>query len=247
MKSSKQKRPVAIVTGGARRLGKKIVMALGEAGFDIVVNYNSSAKEARQVVRDLGKIGAKAISMKADISRRPEVERMMSKAMTTFKRVDLLVNSSAIFLDSPLEKTSDKNWNTTIDINLKGTFYCSQAVSKIMLKQKCGKIINIASLGGVQAWAGHLPYSVSKAGVIMLTKVLAKSLSPDIMVNAIAPGALEIFGEEVSAPRKMPKKRIPLQRHGKPSDITDMVVYLATKANYITGQVIIIDGGRSIQ
>ena len=178
---------------------------------------------------------------------RSEVARMVKRSLATFQRIDLLVNSSAIFLDSPLDKTTDKKWNSTIDINLKGTFLCSQAVSRIMLKQNYGKIINVASIGGIQAYVDHLPYSVSKAGVIMLTKVLAKSLAPNIMVNAIAPGAMELYGEEDSAPKKMPKKRIPLQRYGKPSDITDMVVFLATRANYITGQIFVIDGGRSIQ
>ena len=243
----KTKNRVAIVTGGGHRLGRQIALALGRNGFSVVVNYHSSKEGATSTVKELKKMGVTAISIEADISKSREVNRMVSKTISTFHKVDLLVNNSAIFIHSPLAETSEKIWNNTININLKGIFLCSQAVSKYMLKQKKGKIINIASLGGIQAWTQHVPYSVSKAGVIMLTKVLAKSLAPNILVNAIAPGTIEIAGEEDPASVKLPTKQIPLKRYGKPTDITDMMVFLATKAEYITGQVFVIDGGRSIQ
>ena len=228
-------------------MGRQIALALGRNGFDVVVNYHSSKQGAIKTVKELNKMGVNAISIQADISKRNEVNRMTRKAISMFHRVDLLVNSSAVFIDSPLKDTTEKIWDNTININLKGTFLCSQVISKYMLKQKSGIIINIASLGGIQAWIQHLPYSVSKAGVIMLTRILAKSLAPHVLVNAVAPGSLTIEGEERGAAKKMPSKKIPLRRYGKPSDIIDMVIFLATKARYITGQVFVVDGGRSIQ
>lgn len=238
---------VAIVTGGGRRLGQAIAIALAENGFDVVVNYYESKSGANQTIKQIKAIGRRAFAVKADISNKSQVQRVVNITLQQFGRIDLLVNNSSIFIESPLTKTSEKNWDTTIDINLKGTFLCSQAVAPIMLKQKSGRIINIASLGGLQAWTQHLPYSVSKAGVIMLTKILAKTLAPHIQVNAIAPGTIQFENEEDLKLKHLRKDMIPLKKYGEPSDITDMIVYLATKAGYITGQVFHIDGGRSIQ
>jgi len=241
------KRPVAIVTGAGKRLGKHIALALAESGFSVVVNYHSSRRGADNTVKAIQKMGSSAIAVRADISKRNEVQRMVNRTIREFKRIDLLVNNSAIFIDSPLEQTTDAIWNTTLNINLKGTFLCSQIVSREMYKQKSGKIINIASLGGIQAWAEHLPYNISKAGVIMLTKTLAKTLAPHIHVNAIAPGTIIMEGEEDPSLHHLPKAKIPLKKFGTPSDITSLVVYLATTASYITGQIFVVDGGRSIQ
>ena len=239
--------PVAIVTGAGRRLGKHIAIALAEKGLIVVVNYHSSKRGAEETVKTIRKMGGKAISIKADVSKRIEVVRMVKQTLSEFKRIDLLVNNAAIFIDSSLEKTTDVIWDTILNINLKGTFLCSQVISAQMLKQKSGKIINIASLGGIQSWTEHLPYSVSKAGVIMLTKVLAKTLAPAIQVNAIAPGTIIMEGEEDSSIRHLPARKILLKKFGTPSDITSLVIYLATTASYITGQILVVDGGRSIQ
>jgi NAD(P)-dependent dehydrogenase (short-subunit alcohol dehydrogenase family) len=238
---------VAMVTGGGKRLGRQIVLALAQNGFDVAVNYHESRSGATQVVSRVKEFGQRGLALPGDISNRLSVERMVGRVLAAFGRIDLLVNNAGVFLDSPLQRTSDALWDATMDINLRGPFLCSQAVSTAMLKQKSGSIINIASLGGLQGWARHLPYSISKAGVIMLTRVLAKSLAPHITVNAIAPGTILMRGEEDPSVRHVPRKSILLKRYGTPSDITDMVVYLATKGRYITGQVIAIDGGRSIQ
>jgi 3-oxoacyl-[acyl-carrier protein] reductase len=237
---------VALVTGGGKRLGRYIALALGRSGFTLVVNYYQSREGALKTVSMLRAIGAEAISVQADITKQREVARMVDKAMGKFGRVDVLVNNSAIFSERSLNRTSDDDWNTTLDINLKSVFLCSKAVAPIMLKQKNGVIINIASLGGIQAWKDHLPYSVSKAGVVMLTKILAKSLAPCIRVNGVAPGTIIMKGEESDSVRHIHSRRIPLKTYGRPEDITDMVVFLATKGKYITGQTIVIDGGRSI-
>jgi NAD(P)-dependent dehydrogenase (short-subunit alcohol dehydrogenase family) len=237
---------VACVTGGGRRLGKHIALALGKEGYDVIVNYHSSARGAQETVNSLRAMGRKSIAVKADVSNKRAVTKMIRRAVKLFGNIDILVNNAAIFLDSPLLKTDERTWDRTMEINLKGVFLCSQAVAPYMLKRGSGKIINIASLGGIQAWKQHLPYSVSKAGVIMLTRILAKTLAPRIQVNAIAPGTIFMEGEETGGYKHVPKRKIPLKRYGKPSDITSMVTYLASSADYITGQVFTIDGGRTI-
>ena len=239
-------KPVALVTGAGRRLGRQIAISLAKNGFDIVINYNDSKAGAQQteaLIKDLGKM---AISLKADVTDYSQVNIMFQKAIKHFKKIDLLVNNSSIFSYSPLSKTTEKKWKEVLDLNLSGVFYCSKFASQYMMKAKSGRIINIASLGGIQAWHNHLPYSVSKAGVIMLTKCLAKALSPHIMVNAIAPGTIIIPGEESSKLEHVPIKTIPLKRYGVPSDIANLVFFLAQTSNYITGQIFAVDGGRSI-
>ena len=242
----KMKNKVALVTGGGRRLGRQICLALARGGFDIAVNYNRSKKEADKTLKDIHELGRAGIIIGADVSNQLQVKKMVKKAMSEFGHIDLLVNNAAVFIESPLMKTSERIWSQTIDTNLKGTFLCSQAVGEIMLKRGVGRIINIASLGGIQAWSRYLPYSVSKAGVIMLTKCLAKSLAPRISVNAVAPGTIIINGEEGPMVRHISTNKIPLQKYGKPSDITSLIIFLATAAEYITGQIFTVDGGRSI-
>jgi len=237
---------VALITGAGRRLGRQIAYALAKVGYNIIINYNTSKSGAEEAVRNIKDLGMDAIAIKADISSKREVNRMVKLSIRYFKTIDLLVNNSSIFIYSPLLKTTEQIWNRTLDINLKGCFLCSQAVSEVMLRASGGSIINIASLGGVQGWSNYLPYSVSKAGVLMLTKCLAKALAPDITVNAIAPGTIIIPSEENPQQKHVSTSDIPLGKFGNPEDITSAVVFLATTSEYITGQTFVIDGGRSI-
>ncbi len=246
MKKKGNSNPVALVTGAGRRLGRQIALALANNGFDVVVNYSHSRKEALSVVKNIQTLGQRSIAIQADISKRTRVNAMVTKVIASFGRIDVLVNNAAVFATGSLESTTEELWDKSLDINLKGAFLCAQAVSKYMIKQKEGRIINIASIGGIQAWKEHLPYNVSKAGVIMLTRVLAKNLAPHITVNAIAPGTIIMEGEEDATISHVSTKIVPLGRYGNPDDITSTVLFLVKHASYITGQVIAVDGGRTI-
>jgi NAD(P)-dependent dehydrogenase (short-subunit alcohol dehydrogenase family) len=191
-------------------------------------------------------MGRRAIAVKGDIARKKDVVRCVNQARSRFGRIDVLVNNAAVFTEGTILDTTEEEFDTTLNINLKGMFLCSQAVAPIMLKQKKGEIINIVSLGGLQPWSQHLPYSVAKAGAVMLTKCMAKSLAPDVRVNGIAPGTIIMEGEEDPALRHVPVKGIPLKKYGTPSDITTLVVYLSTAAKYMTGHILVVDGGRSL-
>ncbi len=241
----KNDRRVALITGSGRRLGRQSAFALARDGWDIVVNYAHSSKEAARTVKEIERLGVQAISVKADITNSKQVDEMFRQAVEHFGRLDLLVNNAAIF--PPAKKfteISDKLWDYVISTNLTGQFYCARAAANSMEKRG-GKIINFASLGGLQVWQEHIAYNVAKAGVIMLTKALSKALAPKITVNAIAPGTIIIPGEESADIRHIEEKKIPLKRYGESEDITSAVLYFAN-ADYVTGQVLAVDGGRSV-
>ncbi len=236
-------RKVALITGSGRRLGRKSALALAEDGWDIVVNYSRSAREAAATVKEIEKLDLEAIAIKADIKSSAQVDKMFRQAMSHFGRLDLVVNNAAIF--PPARKftdISDKLWSEVISTNLSGQFYCARAAARVMER---GKIINFASLGGLQVWQEHIAYNVAKAGVIMLTKALAKALAPKITVNAIAPGTIIIPGEESGNIRHIDEGKIPLKRYGGADDITRALLYLA-HADYVTGQILGVDGGRAV-
>ncbi len=241
-KSSKE-RKVALITGSGRRLGRRSALALAKDGWNIVINYAHSQKE--DTANEISKLGVDVISIKADITNSKQVDEMFRQTVEHFGRLDLLVNNAAIF--PPAKKfteISDELWNYAISTNLTGQFYCARAAARIM-EDRGGKIINFASLGGFQVWQEHIAYNVAKAGVVMLTKALAKALAPKIMVNAIAPGTIIIPGEESGDIKHIEEKKIPLKRYGGANDITSAVLYLA-HADYVTGQIIAVDGGRTI-
>ena len=237
---------VAIVTGAGKRLGRQIAIGLAKNGFVVVVNFFHSKSGASKTCSLISDIGGEAFPYRADVTNRQQVLAMVKKVYSSYGTIDLLVNNSAIFVEQKFTSISEKIWDTTLDINLKSVFLCSQTVAPYMLKRSHGRIINIASVGGIQAWQNHIPYSVSKAGVIMLTKCMAKALSPHVMVNTIAPGTIIIPGEEDPKQKHIQISRIPLQRYGQPDDITAAVNFLATTSSYMTGQILAIDGGRSI-
>ena len=238
---------VAIVTGGTRGIGRAIALKLADHGANIVINYRNSDKEAEELKAILEEKGVKVLTVKCDISNFEDSKNLMDKCKEVFGKIDILVNNAGITKDTLIMRMKEEDFDNVIDVNLKGTFNCAKHVSAIMLKQRFGKIINMTSVVGIAGNAGQVNYAASKAGVIGLTKSLAKELgSRGITVNAVAPGFIntdmtaslsEKFKEEAS-------KNIPLKRLGDPEDVANLVGFLASDAaNYITGQVINVDGG----
>jgi len=237
----------AIVTGGARGIGRAIALTLAAAGANIVINYTSSSKAADEVVNEAKKLGVSALALKADVSKNEEIENLVKQVLNDFGSIDILVNNAGITRDNLLIRMSEKDFMDVIDINLKGAFICTKHVSKVMIKQRSGKIINIASVVGVMGNAGQSNYSASKAGLIGFTKSIAKEIaSRGINVNAVAPGYIQT-DMTASLPDKVKEEfinGIPLKRAGLPQDVANAVLFLSSEySDYITGQVIHIDGG----
>ena len=242
----KLKNKVAIVTGSSRGIGKAIALAFAREGANVVVNYVRSEDEAKEVVKGIEALNSTGIAIKADISESKDVENMVNKVIEKFGRIDVLVNNAGI--GAHLLKGSDiEKWDKIMDVNLKGVFLCSQAVAKVMLKQKSGNIINISSIAGIEPGLSSLYYSISKAGVIMLTKCLALELAPYVRVNSIAPGYVKTPMMTRALSEEEIVKSIPLGRLGTPEDIANVAIFLASSdSDYITGQVIVVDGGKAI-
>lgn len=236
---------VAIVTGASRGIGRAIALALATEGAHVVVNYASSSAAAEALVAELTALGVGAIALKADVSQADEVEALFSAVMDKWGRVDILVNNAGITRDTLLLRMKPDDWQAVIDLNLTGVFLCTRAASKIMLKQKSGRIINISSVVGEMGNPGQSNYSAAKAGVLGFTKAVAKELaSRGITVNAVAPGFIATdMTHDLKADDIL--KFIPLGRYGQPDDVAGLVRFLAADAaaGYITGQVINIDGG----
>ena len=237
---------VALVTGAGRRIGRVIALTLARAGANVVVNYNHSRKEALATVGEIQALDVESIALRADVANPIQVRVMFRAVQKRFRRLDILVNNAAIFYPAPWDQLAEKDWDRILGINLKGPFFCAQAAAKIMQRQKRGTIVNISSLGGLQAWPKYMHYCSSKAGVIMLTRCLAKTLAPNISVNSVAPGTILFPGEKRGPEMQGIIRATPLKKAGRPEDIAEMVLYLATHSQFITGQVFVVDGGKSI-
>ncbi|WP_279222263.1 3-oxoacyl-[acyl-carrier-protein] reductase [Anaerophilus nitritogenes] len=240
----------AIVTGGSRGIGKAIALKLADLGANIVVNYTSNPQKAEEVVEEIKKIGREAIALKADVSNSEEVAEFIKEVESKFESIDILINNAGITKDNLLMRMKEEDWDQVISINLKGTYNCTKAVTKKMMKQRSGKIVNVASVVGVTGNAGQANYAASKAGVIGFTKSIAKELgSRGINVNAVAPGFIqtdmtEILSDEV---KKQIMDQIPMKELGKAEDVANAVAFLCMdESKYITGQVLHIDGGMAM-
>ena len=236
---------VAVVTGASRGIGKAIAQEFAKLGATVVVNYANSSQAASELVSEITAAGGSAIALQADVSKAEEVDTLITNVLEKFNKIDILVNNAGITRDTLLLRMKPEDWQAVINLNLTGVFLCTRAVSKGMLKKRSGRIINIASVAGQMGNPGQANYSAAKAGVIGLTKTLAKEFaSRGITVNAVSPGFIEtdmtsnLQSEEIL-------KAIPLGRYGKPEEIAGMVRFLAadTAAAYITGQVFNVDGG----
>jgi pteridine reductase len=235
---------VALVTGGARRVGRAISLALAEEGADLVINYNRSADQAADVGDRVRGLGRKALAVQADVSTEAGVRELIRATREAFGRLDLLVNSAALFERTPFESISRDEWRRVIGVNLEGPFFLSQAAAP-MLRESHGAIVNICDLSAVQAWPSFAHHAVSKAGLLHLTRVLARSLAPDVRVNAIIPGTVlppENFeGEDYAGG---PDRRV-VRREGRADDVAHAVLYL-WQAGFVTGETITVDGGRML-
>jgi pteridine reductase len=234
---------VALVTGAAKRIGRAVALRLAQEGADVVVHYNSSATEAQSAVDEIQALGRRAVALEANLGSVSEIRRLFDQTAKQFGRLDVLVNSAANFLPASIVSTTEEIWDASLGTNLKAGFFCAQAASPLLRRSK-GVIINFADAGGLLGWPGYIPHSVSKAGVVMLTKVLAKALAPDIRVNAIAPGTITMPGDPPEWEADF-IKLAPLHRTGSPSDIADAVSYLI-HADFMTGNTLVIDGGRNL-
>jgi NAD(P)-dependent dehydrogenase (short-subunit alcohol dehydrogenase family) len=237
---------VALVTGGGKRIGRAIALTLGRAGADVIVNYNQSREGAQETVREIAAMGVRAVALRADVTRPRQVAAMFRAVEKRGGRLDLLVNNAGIFFARKWDELVEEDFDRVLGANLKGPFFCAQAAARIMMRQGRGNIINISSLGGLQAWPSYLHYCASKAGLISLTRTLAKALAPMIRVNSVAPGSILFPDEERTAAVRKIIRAIPLRKGGDAQDIAQMVLYLATHSEFITGQVFVVDGGKSI-
>ena len=234
---------VALVTGAAKRLGRAVALRLAEEGADVVIHYRSSVADAQAAVAEIEKLGRRGKAIGADLTRVADIKRLCDEAAKEFGRLDILVNCAANFLPSSIISTTEEVWDASLDANLKAPFFCAQAAAPL-LRRSNGTIINFADTGGLLGWPGYVAHSVSKAGVVMLTKVLAKALAPEVRVNAIAPGTITMPGDPPEWEAEF-IKLAPLRRSGRPSEIADAVLFLV-HSKFITGQVLVLDGGRTL-
>lgn len=238
---------IAVVTGGGRGIGRAVCEALAARGAHVVINYSRSKSAAEEVQKVIEAQDGKAELCQFDVSDSAAVDSAMKGLLSAHGKIDILVNNAGIAVDSLLVRTKDEDWNNTIAVNLSGSFYCSRAVAKGMMKARYGRIINISSVIGEIGNAGQAAYSASKAGIIGLTKSLAKELaSRGVTVNAVTPGYIvtDMTGQLDEATTELIKNQIPLSRLGEPGDIAESVAFLASEgAGYITGQVLGVNGG----
>ncbi len=241
----------ALVTGAARRLGRASAMALAQAGADVAITFKDSAREARETVVDLAGFGVRAFALHCDVTDETSVRTMMKDAGRELGRIDILVNNAANYEAVEFEKLTVRQWDAIFASNTRGPFLVSREALKWMRRKRSrdsevpleGKIINMGSLGGLRPWATHAHYCSSKAALHMLTKVMAKALAPEIAVNAVAPGMIDLGEKSAAMFMRRMARQTPMRRNGRGEEIAQAVLFFATAPQFITGQILAVDGG----
>ena len=244
---------VALVTGGAHRVGKAIALALAEAGAHTVITYLGASEAAVETTRHIEALGVQALALKLDQRDAAHIDALFGSLRDRFGRLDILVNSAAIMERRPLFEITPDDWDRVIDTNLRGPFFVAQAAARLMLEARSGApqpeagcIVNIADLAALHPWPSYIAHTVSKSGLVAMTKVLALALAPSIRVNAVAPGAV-LKPQDWSDERwRQVARRTPLARPGTPQDVAQAVMYLV-RSDFVTGQLLVLDGGRELR
>lgn len=237
---------VVWVTGSAKRLGRAMALDLAGRGADMVIHYRSSREEAEAVARQIRAIGRRVLLVQADLSEVREIEQCVDRIRHEMGRLDVLVNSASNFIRTPLASIREADWDAALHVNLKGPCFCALEASKLMREGEGGKIINFADWAGFRPYRNYLPYVVAKGGVITMTRALALELAPEIQVNAVAPGPVLLPPGTSEEERNHIIRHVPLGRVGSPEDIVQTVAFLIEGTDYVTGQVLCVDGGRFI-
>ena len=230
-----------LVTGGARRIGRGIALALANAGADVAITYRSSHAEAEETAGDLVALGSRALTVECDVRSEESVRRAIAATISRFGRLDVVVNNAAVFETAPLEQISLEQWDAVFETNARGPFLVAREALPHLRKVQ-GRIVNIGSLGGIHAWAGHAHYCSAKAAVHMLTQAMAKAFAPGVSVNCVAPGWIEMNASEQSAASHFAAKT-PMKRNGTAEDVAQAVLFFATGPGFVTGQILTVDGG----
>lgn len=237
---------VALVTGAGRRLGRALAAALAGRGMTLAIHHHASSVGANELRQEIIAAGGRARCFDADLADAHAARSLSARVVAEFGRLDVLVNSAAVMRRLGLEETTPEQWDAVHDLNLRAVFFCTQGAAPA-LRAARGKVVNLADLAGLEPWPGFVAHSVSKAGVVMLTKVLALSLAPDVTVNAIAPGAVLVPDEYDAEERDRLARATPLRRLGSPSDVVSALLYLLEGGDFVTGEVLVVDGGRLIR
>jgi 3-oxoacyl-[acyl-carrier protein] reductase/pteridine reductase len=231
----------ALVTGGARRVGRGIALALAQAGSDVAITFRSSRAEAAETAREIESLGRRALALECDVRSEVSVRAAVAATVGHFARLDLVVSNAAVFESASLESLTLGQWDAVFETNARGPFLVARE-ALVYLRQAEGRIINIGSLGGIKAWASHAHYCGSKAAVHMLTQSMAKAFAPEVSVNCVAPGWIELEGSDASQAAHFALKT-PMRRNGSVDDVAQAVLFFAAGPHFITGQILTVDGG----
>lgn len=234
-----------LVTGGAKRLGRETALAMARAGADVAITYLSSERDARKTVVDLSGEGVRAVALRCDVRNEKDIRQTMREVRRELGGLDILVNNAGVYETVEFERLTAAQWDDIFAVNVRGPFLLAQAAAPELRKRK-GRIVNLGSLGGVRPWATHVHYCSSKAALHMLTQVMAKALAPEIAVNCVAPGMIDLGERAAAAFMKRMAKKTPMRRNGRGTEIADAVMFFAQAPHFITGQLMVVDGGLSL-